>query len=68
MQSFFLTVQFCTRIGAPGRWSGTLTAPDIDAALEQARQLILRRHRGATKLDIHAVADRANPPAGATLG
>jgi dUTPase len=56
MRQFHMEALYCTRNGNPGCWSGTITAPDFGVAFEQARQLVERRHRGATKLDLHAVA------------
>ncbi|MDF0491475.1 hypothetical protein PX554_25490 [Sphingomonas sp. H39-1-10] len=61
MQRFFVTARFCTRSGRAAQWSGTISAPDIGAALKAARERVERRHRGATKLDIRAVAGPVVP-------
>lgn len=61
MQYFFVTAQFCTRSGRAARWSGTISAPDIGAALEAARECVERHHPGATKLDIRSVAGPVVP-------
>lgn len=70
MQRFFLTAQFCTRSGRLGRWTGTVMAPGISAALEMGRQLVERRHRGASKLDIHAMSEQGRflPDSAGTAG
>ncbi len=67
MPLFHMDARFCTRSGRPGRWSESVTAPDIATAIEQARQFVERRYRGISKLDVYAVADEARPSSDGTV-
>ncbi len=61
MKLYAIEARYCTSRGRPGRWTGTVPAEDFSAALGFAQQRVLRRDRGATKIDIYATL--AEPPA-----
>ncbi|GLI98197.1 hypothetical protein Sbs19_20150 [Sphingobium sp. BS19] len=56
MAGYFARASYRTRSGNPRYWTGPVDAPDIEAALSKAMTSIARRHRGASKIDIHLTA------------
>ncbi len=63
MKLYAIEARYCTSRGRAGRWTGTVPAEDFSTALGIAQRHVLRRDRGATKIDVYAtLAESPAPP------
>lgn len=67
MPRYFTRASYCSRSGNPAHWSGITDAPDVATAVSKATAEVIRRHPGASRIDIHLSApslEHARNPTG----
>jgi len=70
MPKFLVDSSYCTRGGNVARWSTSVDAADVCAAVREAHRAIAVHHHGATKIDLRIILATPSPrslPAAAGL-